>query len=203
MRVRHRRPTERLRIIRVHHLTATEIAAFIDRALPPDARHRAERHLAECSVCREEIAECARLAAVAPTLRSSGIIPWRWAGIAAAAMVGAMVFTVSRWRIDRSVADERARVSSPAIKTIFPATGGAEVSDLRFTWNTSGPDVTYRVVVTDTAGGLVWSADGADTSMAPPVTTLKAGERYFWHVEAMSPNGDVGQSAPQSFTVSK
>lgn len=91
---------------RFDHLDPATIAALVDRTLDPDARARAEAHLAECPDCREVWVETSELADVAGgTERKPGghvviarRVPMRrWiyagAGLAAAAAVLIFMFT--------------------------------------------------------------------------------------------------------------
>jgi hypothetical protein len=184
------------------HLTATEIASFIDGTLFGDDRQRAERHLAACARCREELAACARIASGAPASRPSRASSWRWVGLAAAAGLVGIVLTAPRWRAPRSISEERAPVSASAIAVVSPTRGALRRSDLRFVWRSTG-SVSYRVLVTDASGGLVWRTDVSDTSVVIPADTLKTGVSYFWRVEALLSDGREVESTLHSFTVAE
>src|SRR5688572_28729754 len=67
------------------HLDPMEVAAFVDGVAAGDLRTRIERHLAECSHCRDEVVEASRLAATmfVPTIMR----PRVWIPVAAAAVL--------------------------------------------------------------------------------------------------------------------
>jgi len=202
MRVHHIRRSGRLLLMPVPHLTATEIASFIDRTLSIDARERADIHLATCAECREELAACARIATGAPTPRVSRLSSWRWVGVAAAAGIVGIILTAPRWRGNQRIAEERAVVSAAAITPVSPSPGATLNPNFRFVWHDAG-SVSYRLLVSDASGGLVWSRDVADTSVAPPTNMLKSGQHYFWHVEALLSDGRVLRSPLLAFTLSQ
>jgi hypothetical protein len=202
MRVHHHRRFGRLLLMPAPHLTATEIASFIDGTLFGGDRHRAEQHLAACARCREELAACARIANEAPASRPSRALSWRWVGLATAAGLVGVVLTAPRWRAPRNISEERAPASASAIAVVAPPRGTLRRSDLRFVWRSTG-SVSYRVSVTDASGGLVWRQDVRDTSFVPPADTLKPGVSYFWRVEALLSDGRVVESTLHSFTVTE
>jgi hypothetical protein len=176
------------------HLSAADIAAFIDRSLPLDARADAEVHLSGCDRCREELASCARLtggAPAAPQRRAA----WRVAGLVAAAVIVAVVLRPTATPIDRGASVERASVNAGSRITIVSPTGLVTRSDLRFVWRHDDRSSGYRVILTDSIGAPAWTEDILDTSVAPPVTIrLKPGARYFWRVEALHADGSATQS---------
>ena len=45
------------------HLSVDDVAGLIDGTLAAHERERAERHLATCDECREELAACTRVVA--------------------------------------------------------------------------------------------------------------------------------------------
>src|SRR2546428_6437366 len=57
------------------HLTAMEIAAYVDHGLVADARARARSHLAECDECRGEVIAVARLARTGSRFRWKALLP--------------------------------------------------------------------------------------------------------------------------------
>ena len=194
-----------LRVVTTNqHLSAADIAAFIDRSLPAGARAAAEMHLASCDRCREELASCARLVAAAPALRRR--TTWQLVGLAAAAVIIAMVLRPTTNRVDRGTPLERTQTNAGSrITAVAPLTDRAVArSDLRFVWNRDDRSSGYRVIVTDAAGSPIWTDDVADTSAAPPSTVrFDAGTRYFWRVEALHADGSVAQSAETPFRISR
>lgn len=185
------------------HLSATDIAAFIDRSLPVDQRARAESHLSTCDRCREELASCARLANNVP-LPAQRRTAWRLVALAAAALMIAVVLRpiTSRQPLDSS--RERGSVDTRArMVTVFPARDAQVTrSSLRFVWRRDDHGGSYRVIVTDASGAPAWTEDTADTTASPPLTVaLVPGVRYFWRVEALHPDGSVAQSSEMPFRI--
>lgn len=184
------------------HLSATEIAAFIDSTLSPEARAAAELHLSGCDKCREELASCLRLASTAPS-RASSRLPWPMLGAIAAAVVIVAVLRPGQPRATPDVSRERA--TSPA--TSLPAAGSSERTvtrqAVRLAWQRDAAAVGYRVIVTDSAGAPVWRSDDlTDTAVAPPPSVrLEPGARYFWRVDALHADGSTAQSTTAGFRI--
>jgi hypothetical protein len=195
-------PRLTLRVVTTdRHLSAADIAAFIDRSLPLDARADAEIHLSGCDRCREELTSCARLTGnvpAAPQRRAT----WWVGGLAAAAVIVAIVLRPTSARIDRGASVERASVSAGSRMTIVSPTGLVTKSGLRFVWRRDDRSSGYRVILTDSVGAPAWTEDVVDTSAALPVTIrLTPGARYFWRVEALHADGSATQSDETPFRI--
>lgn len=195
-------------VMEENHLSAAEIAGFIDHTLSNEVRALAVEHLATCERCREEAAACARLAASAPTetLRP-GV--WRFAAGLAAVLVVAVALR-SGWRSPSPVGEQRnatAERSAPMtgrIKTIFPNDSlPIARSQLRFVWNRDADASSYHLTVTDASGTPAWIGDViGDTAFALPDTVRLAGSSvYFWRVDAPHADGSSAQSNRVSFRV--
>ena len=184
------------------HLSAADVAAFIDRTMPSAAREHAETHMANCASCREELAACMRLASTVPVKQRT--IPWTWLGAAAAA---AIVFVViARPRVDPRERGEPVERGHPVSKPqlMVPSDAVVRRPDLRFTWRSDGAGTTYRVIVDDVNGAPIWNTDVPDTTATVPTSTrLTPGARYFWRVEALHPDGSVAKSQTLSFTIAQ
>ena len=191
-------------VMPVQHLSATEIAAFIDSTLSPEARAAAEFHLSDCPRCREELASCLRLAHSAPS-RSRWRVSWPLVGsIAAAFLIVAVLRPVTRTGVP-SAAHERAPALAPTGALSISPPGDATIArrDLRLVWRRDLEAIGYRVVVTDSAGAPAWnSADVTDTSIVPPTSApLNPGARYFWRVDVLHADGSTAQSATTGFRI--
>jgi len=181
------------------HLSAVDVAAFIDRTMSPAARERAERHMAGCESCREELAASARLASTVPPQRRG--TPWAWIGVAAAAAVVILVARPQVERRERGDPIERGHPVTTPVQ-VMPADLLVRRPDLRFVWRSDGTGTTYRVIVIDANGAPTWTTDLADTTVRIPASTkLSAGMKYFWRVEALHPDGGVTKSEMLSFTI--
>jgi hypothetical protein len=98
--------------------------------------------------------------------------------------------------LERGAATARAGTMTPADGSVIQGT------DIRLIWQRDAAAVSYHVVVTDSVGTPVWSADLSDTSIAPPRTLpLTAGARYFWRVDVLHGDGSSPQSQRAAFRV--
>jgi anti-sigma factor RsiW len=185
------------------HLSVEDIAGMIDGTLPEHEREQAERHLAECDECREELATCTRVVAssVAVPVRR---FPWRNLLPLAA---GILLVVWIRRPSDRVQADdtpERATPSTGArIATVSPATGASVgAGSLRFAWHPMEGSIGYRVVVKDASGAPVWSGDAADTTLTlPDSVRLRASTPYVWRVDGQRADGTTAASAESGFRI--
>ena len=60
----------------------------------------------------------------------------------------------------------------------------------------------YRLTVADSTGGIVWSAESADTLLIPgPEAGLRAGAAYFWFVDALIPDGRTRTTGTHRFRI--
>lgn len=186
------------------HLSADDVAAFVDRTMPDDERGEAERHLADCDSCREEVASVARLVATAPK-SSTRRAPWRALLPIAAALLVAVMLHV---RLAPSVVDptaERGAPTSGSRIVVVAPTLEAPFTDVTrtFMWHAIDGSVGYHVVVKDMSGGIVWITDVADTAVRIPESRLlRTGETYVWRVDGQRADGTSAASAETSFRVS-
>lgn len=190
-------------VMSTDHLSATDLAAYIDRALSPASRERVEVHLSDCVRCRDELAACARLEATAPTGR-------RWSAIAAVASVLAasvILAAVLRPTLERSRGEaSRQRAAETPVRQLDIASppDGAEVprDAVRLFWHPDPDAAAYRVVVTTATGAPVWSKETPDTMVAPPRDrTSVPGAEYFWRVEVARLDGTTRTSRTSGFRV--
>ena len=195
--------SSRTLVMPIHHLSATEIAAFIDSTLSPEARAAAELHLSGCPQCRDELASCLRLAGTAPS-RASTRVPWPLLGTIAAALVVAVVLRPGQQRAPRNVSRERATPPATAAPGLAPLSARTfDHRAVRFTWQRDPAAIGYHVVVTDSAGAPVWRSDDlTDTSITPPSNVrFNPGARYFWRVDALHADGSSSQSPTTGFRI--
>ena len=91
------------------HLSANQLAALIDGALPAEEAERARGHLADCERCYAVFLEALALteeaaaeprALVVPLVRSSGLLPGRlwWAAAASLALGAGLAWGVWHWQ---------------------------------------------------------------------------------------------------------
>lgn len=185
------------------HLSVEELASMIDGTLPEHERDRAERHLAECDSCREELAASARVvatSAVAPMRR----FPWRNLLALAAGVV--LVVWIRRPTERPRATDVPVRTSPTTgarIVTVSPAADAAvAASSLRFAWHPMEGSLGYSVVVKDASGARVWSGDAVDTVLALPDSVhLRAGVPYVWRVDGQRADGTTAASTESGFRI--
>jgi hypothetical protein len=185
------------------HLSASTLGAMIDKTLMGDARRRAEQHLAECDVCRDELAACARLANTAPAARSRST-PSAWVvGAAAAVVVIALGIRSVQSPRERGATQERAaNANTSGIAVVAPFAGAiVPRAELRFVWRRDDASTGYRVIVTNAAGAPAWVKELSDTVALPPTNALEKGASYFWRVEALHADGAAVQSPTTAFQI--
>src|SRR5687768_8929548 len=115
------------------HLTAEEIAAYIDRQLSHEDVPRVESHLAECATCRREVTASSGLVITAPApsqRRNVGRVA------AAGAVAAALIATVFMRPQRTDVAVERAEPDAAnRVQAVFPlATSRVDAGAVTFTW---------------------------------------------------------------------
>ena len=169
-------------------LDELSVAAAADGAATP----RAIEHLSRCAACRGQVAHLARLLGDAAVAREVSRLEGRGlrrlpaarvlAGLAAAAVL-ALAVLPSLPRTDGAdeFRDVRPAASAPVLDPPLASAGGLE--SLR--WSSVEGATQYRVTVFDEEGGLVWSSETVDTTIAFPAdTALDPGTPYWWRVEA-------------------
>jgi hypothetical protein len=192
------------------HLSPSDLAGLIDRTLDPAAQARIEAHLDTCAVCREELAEVARLADSfqPPTARSRS--RRLWAGLAlGGALAASLALLVLRAPPPSDSALSTQPVRAPAtgeslarIEVLFPPDSlSAGAGPPAFTWHSVGADV-YRFFLLSDDGELLWTGETPDTSLTlPRAVSLLPGENYWWRVDATT-EGIVGSTGARRLQVS-
>lgn len=184
------------------HPTSEAIAAYLSEALPAPEREQFEAHLAECRLCRHEVTSARRLLAGQRSRPR-----WAWT-IPAAAAVLALIFIrpgldapVNRDLL-RSAESTRAAEGPSTIEALLPPDGSSvPPGAVRFVWRSAGPDLLYRLTLTDGSGKAIWSAETPDTSLVPGAAVhLEPGRTFFWVVDALGPDGRSRTTRNQRFT---
>ena len=192
-------------VMPVDHLSASDVAAYLDRSLTDGARERAEAHLSDCPLCREELVACAHLATSAPArhARQRFLVP-AIATAAAAAIIAVAILAPHGRPEGLSTTERSSDPISRRLVTVTPRDGGSIGSAaVRFTWRADSGALAYRVIVTTATGTPVWSGEASDTSIAPPreVTFVDGGE-FYWRVESSRADGGGARSQTAAFRVS-
>lgn len=185
------------------HLSVEDIAGMIDGSLAGGERERAERHLAECDECREELATCARVvtSGVAAPVRR---FPWRHLLPLAAGILVVVWLRRPAAPDGVAAASERAAPSAGSrIGAISPAPNASvSARALRFAWHPIEGSEGYRLAVKDASGATVWMGDVTDTTLAlPDSVRLDAGTPYVWRVDGQRSDGSTASSAESGFRI--
>jgi hypothetical protein len=175
------------------HLDPAEVVGYIQQTLSADSRRRAERHLADCEMCTEEVAAIARLA------RPTGSPRWLPYAAAAAVLAGVVLLVP---RGDRRAGGDTLRDGGPAdaIAVVAPADGAVLPGPPTLVWLAVPKAATYRVMVTGSDGDSLWAAHTSDTAITLPETiAADSGVTRHWYVDALLADGSSLSSGMQSF----
>lgn len=193
------------------HLSPSDLAGLIDRTLDPAVQARIEAHLDRCAICREELAEVARLAdSIQPLPARRRSRRRLWAGLAlGGALAASLALLVLRAPPPSDSALPTPPVRAPAtgeslarIEVLFPPESlRAGSGPPAFSWHSMGADV-YRFFLLSDDGELLWTGETPDTSLTlPRAVSLLPGENYWWRVDATT-EGIVGSTGARRLQVS-
>jgi len=189
------------------HLSAEDVAAYLNRSVSAGERRRIERHLAACGPCCDELVA---LGCEVPAQgRGRRVTPVR-VGLAAAAvlagvlLLGPRLATLSSdggrtFRATQGPADVLPR---PSIEALAPEGGTAVDRDsVRFVWRPAAVDAFYSLTLTNREGQLVWRGNTRDTLLVlDPEVRLDAGAPYYWYVDALLDTGESPTTGVHRFT---
>lgn len=189
------------------HVTAEQLAAYLERRLPSIERDAVERHLARCPECRRDLTGAGRML-------HSYRRPVRRAAAAGAIGIAALVLLVIRAGDGRPPPDSSIVLPDSYRSAGEPATTGELVvispapnmvvspaDQLMFAWRGTQPGRLHRLVLADAAGRTVWTIETPDSTAALPETvTLELGATYIWYVDALGDDGNSAGTGPVSFT---
>lgn len=182
------------------HLTLSDIAAYVDGVASPLERRRIEEHAADCPECGEEILAAAHAVRPKRGLRRAGM------SIALAAGLATLLFlrpgstdlrqTPPAFR-DGGQAPVRVQVLSPADR----ATVGS--GETRFVWRPAAAEASYTFQITNEIGDVLWEGQTPDTTLdLARHLLLRRGQRYFWRVDALLPDGTEAGSGAHELRIS-
>lgn len=186
------------------------LASYVDRVLGADARALADRHLAECASCRDDLVA---LSAIVHPRSSRRLL--RIATPLAAIAAALLVFALAPWRApDGPDGGRRERMretttvggvgSTRGVMIVAPTDGSVLPPDsVRFTWRRANGDAGYRLTVTDDSGAARWTIDTPDTTVVlPDSVRIVAGRTYLWYVDALGADGGTRGARLRKFRVS-
>lgn len=207
-------------IDRRRHLTEELAAAWLDGELVGEERARVASHLADCEVCRGELAavrgllgadgatddraagdDAAAMRPAEPPVRSRGLLRYLVPAAAAAAAIWLLVVPTGGEREPRLRSGPgREAGGVAAVVTVMPVDDRIVEAEPVFTWRAAGPDAHYTLTLSDAAGALVWQTSTADTSVVLPADiSLANGRTWFWTVDALLADGETASSGLQGF----
>lgn len=186
------------------HPSSEELAAYLSGGLSSEARDGFEKHLADCRLCRNEVASARRLLAVGPAKKRPWIGP-----LALAAVIAIGFFSISTSKRGgeeptRNAANPASADGTVNVRVVTPV-DGAIVSGLPvFTWRAHGADALYRFSVTDASGATIWSTETNDTSVSLPAdVSLEVSRDYLWNVDAIDSDGTTVTSGTHRFRITR
>jgi hypothetical protein len=188
------------------HLSADDVAAFVDGRLSADERSSVEAHLAVCADCRAEVVAISALVESIPG-RARPRARWPIIGGVIAAAAAVLLFMMLPGTRDASRRTTRLEERSPSratkgIEIISPSPAAQVARDsLRFTWRRNDSS-SYRLFLTDSAGEQRYTTSTSDTTLVlPPTVGLMAGALYFWYVDGLRSDGTSVSSPPTAFSI--
>jgi putative zinc finger protein len=184
------------------HLESSEIAAYLDRALTQTEREKVEAHLADCAQCRRESVEVLRVRNRMRRRSRWLVIP----PVAAAAAVALFVLVRAGGMPGTTppVLRDGGDGSIPRVVLVSPPDSGAVGSQrVSFVWRSVGPEVSYRITISDLKGDIVWSAAASDTSARVPTSVQLRPSLYYWYVDALLPDGRSVTSGVHPLSVTR
>jgi len=182
------------------HLSAGELAAYVDGVAHEEVRQRVEAHLSRCAPCRQD------LVAVREAVRSKPS-RLRWvAGAAAAAAIALLLLTPAMLENGteptlRGPGSAAPPATASSVEAVAPTEAAAMAAAApRFVWRSVGPDAQYRLTITTAAGDAVATITTADTVVTSlDGTELAADTQYYWWVEALRVDRGTAESELRSF----
>jgi hypothetical protein len=185
------------------HPNPEDIAAYLNGRLAPEAAAALEEHLLDCRECRQLVTSTRQL------LRSQGRprkLAWSLSIAAAAVLAIGLLARAPAPAPDDAktlrAPDALSAEALPRIPIISPVDGGVVGEDsLVFRWRSQPDRPLYRLVIMETGGREVWSAETADTTLALPIqVSLERGHTYFWTVDALGADGRTRTTRTKQFS---
>jgi hypothetical protein len=184
------------------HLSADEIASFVDGAMLDGDRRSAEAHLAICAECRAEASDVSSILRTAPkAARSSRRLVVSSAAVAAAAVLFWVVPRATR-EPSNPLHREETLTTTPAPQALAPR--GTTDAATAFVWSSVPHAASYRLRLYAEDGTLLWERETQDTTaVRPDSVPLIARTPYFWKVDAntgfdRAASSDLVEFTPQA-----
>lgn len=185
------------------HLSVEEIATYVDGTATRKVRARVERHASDCLECGDEILAASRDTRSAPGPSRLRIPVWISAGAVAAATGAFLLFGVGAFG-DRDPAPRlRDGFDGVRVRVLQPADGASVATPAPvFVWRPVADEAFYTFSITNDVGDVLWQGETTDTTQSlAGHLTLRGGERYFWRVEALLPDGRTADTGAHEIEV--
>lgn len=189
------------------HLSAAQVAAYLDRVLPAVERERVAAHLVWCSECRGEVRVVARA-----LRRRAHWTRWYVVGPAVAAAAATVVMVVGPPLRRSAPAEPTVRTAPaapaegiPRLPAVAPPAEATVPPDaVTFVWHAAGRDAHYRLTLTEPDGRLAWTNETSDTTLQVPRSiALARGRTYYWYVDALLPDGRSGSTGVRRLHIAR
>ncbi len=187
------------------HLTAEQLAAYLNGAIAKEERMRIEAHLATCGQCCDEVVAHTQAKGVEPAWRRPTLAALAAAGVVAGVLLigpGQRLLISDRQPAFRDAQTPIEVALRPAIVALAPVNHQTvERDSVLFLWKPIAEDAFYSLTLTDREGNLAWRASTRDTLLSlPSEVTLQRGVTYFWYVDALLPTGESPSTGVHRFT---
>jgi len=179
------------------HMNEFEVAAYLDRRLPPGDRERVEGHLAGCRECREEVLQTQE--ALARGRRPKRLLIASVVLAAAATLAIVILPTIRPSGAGNQSETVRGAAGSPSLMALGPL-GEAPAAGLRFVWGRAAGATIYRLTLSGADGVPLWTANTGDTTLAlPDSVRLQTGKPYYWMIDALLGDGTTRSTGLHEF----
>ncbi|HEX6251152.1 MAG TPA: zf-HC2 domain-containing protein [Gemmatimonadaceae bacterium] len=187
------------------HLSADQLAGYIDHALEAAERATVESHLEICDACRADMLSAKRITQEHAPPRRSRLAFYGVVGTAAAA---ALILVVGRSGPPESPGTPQLREATapPAaergIAPLHPASGDTLAADsVVLAWRPLEPDAEYRLTLSTPDGTILWSSETGDTTVAVPDSVFREAGPVFWYVDALRSTGRAATTGVREFVI--
>ena len=180
------------------HLDEGAVSRYADGAIEVGERARIESHLADCSLCREELGEVGRIVATRPRRRQR---VWLAPAMAAAAALVIVALRAIPGPGVPSVTRDPALTETLGPAALGPRGPVGVLDSLR--WTAVSGATHYRVTLFAPDGRVLWEAVQQDTVAAVPDSVSVAPDAtHYWQVKAETGFGRWVESELVPFTLS-
>jgi len=171
------------------HMDEFELSAYVDHRLGAAERERVERHLVDCTECRQEVLEVGGL------LRRAAR-PGRWI------LFGTLLASAAALLVFLRPVEKQPLRATPILPqlTAYGPTGEAPLAGVRFVWAGIPGVASYRLMLSSHDGTPIWSVSLADTMVTLPDSVRLQPERaYFWVADALLDDGSTRSTGLREF----